>query len=220
MQPLPVGLWNRLCYSCRGNWRVVCRRQRVVTGAVEAPRVLLRDVKGHEQEGGDGKKMIFLKNTINSIAVWILQILVWLFWCLCQQEISVAVNWIPQTFIGIVEVSVSAVHWPQESQCWCIILAALNRLGTCGWGAETLGALLWFPRPIKFPTCVSGKMSKLHLGRGVYRVLAGVPCATIPLVLEAQLSRWKGRGSDFNYRLIWNARKEPSILCGNKYDLI
>lgn len=38
-----------------------------LTGAVEAPRVLLRDVKGHEQEGGDGKNRFSSK--IQSIAL-------------------------------------------------------------------------------------------------------------------------------------------------------
>lgn len=135
-------------------------------------------------------------------------------------ETTTAINWIPWTSIGIVEVSVSAVYWPHQSQCWFIILAALNHLGTRRWGAETLGALWRFPRPIKFPSCVSGEMSKLHLGRGVCCVLAGVPWSTIPLLLQAQLSPWKGKASDFNYRLIWNARKEPNILSGNKHDLM
>lgn len=102
-----------------------------------------------------------------------------------------AANWIPWTFIGIVEVSVSAVYWAHQSQCWFTAPAALNRLGKSRWGAETLAALWRVPRPIKFPSCVSGQMSRLHLGRGDCGGLAGVPRSHIPLLLQAQLSSWK-----------------------------
>lgn len=67
-------------------------------GVVEAPHVLLRDVKGHRQEGGDGKNRFSSK--IQSIALLLgFSKLGLAFLMSCrnsamvrQQEISVAVN--------------------------------------------------------------------------------------------------------------------------------
>lgn len=142
----------------------------------------------------------------------------WMLWCsrVTAQLLSTqtAANWIPRAFIGIVRVSVSAVYWVHQSQCWFIIPSG----GTPRRGAETLAALWRDPRPIKFPSRVSGQMSGLHLGPGGGRVSPWRPLLPRPAAPTSTTFLMKGAPSDFNYRLIWNATKESNILGGDKHD--